>query len=330
MTKERVLERLWKQTGESVSGGELARSLGLSRTAVWKAVQQLRREGYIIEALPGSGYRLLAGGGALSELALRDHLRHRQLRLRVYPSIDSTNSTLKRLAESGEPEGLALLAEEQTAGRGRMDRRFYSPAGGGLYLSLLLRPGLGAADATALTACAAVAVAEAIEALTGRQTQIKWVNDVLVEGKKVCGILTEGAIDCETGRLLYAVVGIGINISPPPGGFPPELRGIAGALVDSGGEALRAPLAARVLDGLLDLYEALPERRCYAAYRERSCLLGREILIHNWNGPPVPATALDIGEDFSLIVRGEDGGIRALRAGEVSVRTTSGQTPAPG
>lgn len=329
MTKERVLNWLWQRAGACVSGGELAKNLGLSRTAVWKAVEQLRREGYDIEAVPGLGYRLRKANGALTELAIRDSLRHQELRLQVRACIDSTNKTLKRLAEAGEPEGLALLAEEQSAGRGRMDRRFYSPPGGGLYMSLLLRPQLPAAEATVLTACAAVAVAEAIEELTGRKTQIKWVNDVLLDGKKVCGILTEGAVDCETGRLLYAVVGIGINISPPPGGFPEELREIAGALVESGGEALRAPLAARVLDKLLDLYEALPERRCWEAYRRRSCLLGQDILIHSLSGPPVPATALDVGEDFSLLVRLEDNTLRALNSGEVSVRKREGQGAIP-
>ena len=321
MTKDRVLDSLRRSGGSYVSGGALSAELSLSRTAVWKAVEQLRAEGFVIESAPKKGYRLLSGGDALTESGVRAYLRRRDLDLRVYKSISSTNTVLKQLAESGEAEGTVLLAEEQTAGRGRMSRSFFSPPRSGLYMSLLLRPHMSAQLSTRITACAAVAVAEAIEELTGCRAEIKWVNDVLVDGKKVCGILTEGSIDCESGLMHYAIVGIGINIRPPEGDFPAELRQIAGALPTApDGEDLRCRLAAAVLDRLMDLYEQLPEGDCYEAYKSRSCLIGRQINILPLEGEPVPATAIDVEPDFSLRVRLTDGTETCLSSGEVSVR----------
>jgi len=320
MTKDLVLQRLRLGGGDYVSGGTLSSELSLSRTAVWKAVEQLRADGFVIESAPKKGYRLLSGGDALSESGVRLYLRHRELDVKVYKSISSTNTVLKKMAENGAAEGTVLVAEEQTAGRGRMSRSFYSPPRSGLYMSILLRPHLSAQIATRITACAAVAVAEAVETLTGARAEIKWVNDVLVNGKKVCGILTEGSIDCETGLLHYAIVGIGINIRPPEGDFPEELRTIAGALPTVGGEDLRCRLAAAVLDRLTDFYERLPEQDCYDAYKSRSCLIGREINILPLGAEPIPATAVDVEPDFSLRVRLADGTEKLLNSGEVSVR----------
>ena len=197
MTREDLLAILWQSADAYISGEELAKRLAVSRTAVWKAVGQLRRDGYRIESVPNRGYRLLSDSDVLSEEGIRRHLQHQELQLQVYRTITSTNTVLKTLAAQNAPAGLALVAGEQTAGRGRLGRSFYSPADSGLYLSLLLRPHMSAVQATHLTACAAVAAAETIEELSGRPAQIKWVNDILVNGRKVCGILTEASIDCE-------------------------------------------------------------------------------------------------------------------------------------
>ena len=325
MTRDRVLDCLKMNKGSFFSGGRLAGELGLSRTAVWKAVRQLRDEGFLIESSPKKGYRLRSEGDALSESGIRTYLRHPDLCLKVYRTIGSTNTALRQLAESGAREGTVLLAEEQTAGKGRLGRSFYSPAGSGLYMSLLLRPSFSAAEATRLTACAAVAVAEAIESLTGDRTEIKWVNDVLLNGRKVCGILTEGSIDCETGGMQYVIVGIGINVRPPADGFPEELSGIAGSIRDgqSGGEDLRSRLAASVLDRLMDYYERFPDDGCHEAYRARSAVLGRAIRILPLGADPIPATAVDIEPDYRLRVRLSDGTERLLGTGEVSIRPES-------
>ncbi len=321
MTRDAVLELLWQNAGAYISGEELARRLSLSRTAVWKAIGCLRAEGYAIESSPRLGYRLEAAGDVLSAEGIRRTLRHTELELRVYRRISSTNTVLKGLAAEGAEAGLVLLAQEQSAGRGRMGRSFYSPADSGLYLSLLLRPTLPAQEATRLTACAAVAVAEAIEALSGRQTQIKWVNDVFMDGRKICGILTEAGLDCESGMMHYVVIGIGVNLRVPAGDFPEELRGIAGAAFT--GEALpelRCRLAAEILDRLMD-YAADPGAAAVLeGYRRRSLVLGREISILTPGQEPVPAVAEAVEEDYALRVRLADGSVRRLSSGEVSVR----------
>ena len=321
MTRDAVWKLLWERAGNYVSGGELARALGLSRTAVWKAIGQLRAEGCEIEAVTGRGYRLAAEGDVLSAEGIRCFLRHQELEIRFYPTISSTNTVLKALAAEGAPAGLALVAARQSAGRGRMGRSFYSPADSGLYLSLLLRPAMAAAEAVRLTACAAVAAAETIEELSGERADIKWVNDIFVGGRKVCGILTEASLDCESGRMHHVVIGIGVNTRIPEGGFPEELRGIAGAAFEGRRiPALRCRLAAGILDRLADYTAAPEDPALFEAYRSRSLVLGREISILSPDGAPVSAEALDLDRDFSLLVRLADGSLRRLSSGELSVR----------
>ena len=317
MTKDAVLELL--RTDGSVSGQEIAARLGVSRTAVWKAVEQLRGEGYQIESASNRGYRLAEGGDVLTAAGIAKYLRHKELRVQVEPCVTSTNAMLKAMAEEGAPAGTALVACRQTAGRGRRGRSFYSPQDSGLYLSLLLRPKTDARHATALTALAAVAAAAAIESVSGREARIKWVNDVFVDGKKVCGILTEAGVDWESGTVQYAVVGVGINVRAPEGGFPAELEEIAGAVFDgeSAPEA-RCRLAAAVLDALMDGCDA-PEA-CYEEYRKRSLVIGRHVRVLLPEREPEEAFAVDIERDFALLVRTEDGSTRRLAAGEVSIR----------
>ena len=320
MTRDEVLKALLENADGYINGVELAKKLSLSRTAVWKAIGQLQKGGYEIESRHNKGYCLRSTGDVLSVGGIARHLRHKELRVHVYKSIDSTNTALKALAAKGAEAGLALVAE-QPAGRGRMGRSFYSPAESGLYLSLLLRPTIPAAQAVRLTACAAVAVAESIEELSGRETAIKWVNDVFMDGHKVCGILTEASVDCESGLLHYAVVGIGVNLRRPAGGFPEEIRSVAGAALD-GIEVpeLRCRLAAGILDRLTDYAENPADPAIFDSYRRRSLVLGREINILAPGRDPEPAVAEDLADDYSLLVRLPDGTTRRLSSGEVSVR----------
>ena len=321
MTKDAVLQQLREQEDRYVSGAELAKQLSLSRTAVWKAIGQLKAEGYQIESATNRGYRLCPRGDVLSTESVRKYLRHRNLTPEVYKTISSTNTVLKARAAEGAPEGLVLIAGEQTAGRGRMGRSFYSPAGSGLYMSLLLRPRIPAQEATRITACAAVAVAETIEELSGRPTGIKWVNDVLLDGRKVCGILTEASFDCESGELAYVIVGIGINVAVPDGDFPEELRQIAGAAFDGAVlPELRARLAAGVLDRLADYAEDPDDPACFEAYRARSLVLGKAVNLLIPGREPEGAEVLGLNRDYSLRVRMPDGSERNVSSGEVSVR----------
>lgn len=325
MTKDGVLEILWENADAYISGAELARRLSLSRTAVWKGIEQLRADGYIIQSMTNKGYRLSSKSDVLSETGIRRHLKTDGVKLQVRSTVTSTNTVLKGLAAEGAEEGLVLLAAAQTQGRGRMGRSFYSPPDTGLYMSVLLRPAVSAVEAARITACAAVAVAEAIEALSGRDTQIKWVNDVLMNGKKVCGILTEASTDFESGMVNYVVVGIGVNTALPPGDFPGELRDVAGAAF--GAERppeLRCRLAAEVLDRLMDYYRRPDSEHIYRAYRARSVVLRKSVNILSPGRDSVPAEVLDIDRDYSLLVRLEDGSTRRINSGEVSVRMPQG------
>ena len=321
MTKEDLLTLLWQNADAYISGEELARRLSVSRTAVWKAIGQLREAGYNIESVSNRGYRLLSESDVLSEEGIRRHLKHQELELQVYKTITSTNTVLKALAAEGAPAGLALIAGEQTAGRGRMGRSFYSPADSGLYLSLLLRPNVSAVEATRLTACAAVAVAETIEELSGRPAQIKWVNDIFVDGRKVCGILTEASVDCENGMMHYVIIGLGVNTRVPAGDFPEELKGIAGAAFDADSiPELRCRLAAGILDRLAEYTQNPGAPRVFEGYRSRSLVLGKQINILAPGRDPVPAEVLDLEEDYALLVRLPDGSTTRLNSGEVSIR----------
>lgn len=258
---------------------------------------------------------------ALSQTLLSQCCSVPGLRFDVRETVSSTNTLLREQAEAGAPHGTVLLSAAQTAGRGRRDRAFFSPDGSGLYLSILLRPCLPVTEALLLTTCAAASVALAVEDLTGERAQIKWVNDVFLHGKKVCGILTEGALDGATGQFRYAVVGIGVNLLPPAGGFPPELSDIAGAVFPAGTErpGLRERLAGAILERFFSFYPDLRARPFFEDYRSRSLVLGQPIRVLE-RGNSRPATALDLTPDFSLLVREADGTVTALSSGEVQVR----------
>jgi len=321
MTKELVLALLRERPDAFVSGASLAEQLGVSRTAVWKAIRLLKADGWDIEAVTNQGYRLLSGSDVLSTEGIRRHLRHPDIRPQVFPVLSSTNTVLKTMAAEDAPAGTAVLAAEQTAGRGRLGRSFFSPPAGGLYLSLLLRPDLSPADAPRLTSCAAVAVAEAVEELSGRSTGIKWVNDVYMDRRKICGILTEAGMDLETSRVSYVVVGIGINLRTPEGGFPEEIRNIAGAAFDGlSVPDLRNRLAALVLDKLTDYASDPFSDTLFESYQARSLVPGRRITVLAPGREPVPAEALCLNRDYSLCVRFPDGTKKDLSSGEVSIR----------
>lgn len=232
----------------------------------------------------------------------------------VVPVIDSTNRALKEQAEQGAPEGIVLLAEQQTAGRGRMGRSFFSPAGSGLYFSVLLRPQKG--DALWITVAAGVAVARAVKQVLGMELQIKWVNDLYLENKKVCGILAEGAATAE--GLDWCVLGIGLNVYAPREGFG-ELEKIAGALLrETPDDELRAQLTAAILDHFFALYQHLGDPQLLAEYRRRSYLQGKTVTAVRGN-ERFRGTVAGISDDAELLLRLENGEILALSSGEVQL-----------
>lgn len=319
--KDRVLDALEAHRGTWFSGEALALDLGVSRSAVWKAIDQLRGAGYPIDAVPNKGYSLAPDSAILSAQSVGQYLTVSGLTVEVRPSVTSTNDVLRQMAEAGAAEGTVLIAAEQTAGKGRRGHSFYSPPDAGLYVSLLLRPRMEARDALSLTTCAAASVALAIEECAGVETGIKWVNDVFCRGKKVCGILTEAALDLESGGLQYAIVGIGVNLFPPETGFPPELADIMGAVFAQKPQGLesRSQLAGAILNRFFGYYASIGDRTFFEAYQKRSFLLGQEIEVLE-RGQVRPATALTLEPDFSLRVREADGTIRSLSSGEVRVK----------
>lgn len=242
------------------------------------------------------------------------------MKIEVYPTVNSTNIIAREKAANGMPEGYVVFANTQTQGRGRKDRNFFSPCGTGIYMSILFRPvQYSLHEAVKLTTMAAVAVCEAIEEVSGEQAQIKWVNDVYVAGKKVCGILTEASCGLEDGHLEYAVVGIGINVTPPGEDFPNELKNIAGTIFGRAQADGKNRLAAEVLNKSMAYYNMLKDSNYINNYRRRSLVIGKEISIISLKGDK-KAVALDVDADCRLVVKYENGMIEKLSSGEISIK----------
>ena len=241
-------------------------------------------------------------------------------------TVSSTNDLLKAMAEEGAAEGTVLVANEQTRGKGRLGRSFTSAAGKGIYLSAMLRPELAPEALLPLTGFVAEAMVRAVSRAAGAQAQIKWVNDLILNGKKLCGILTESAFSAG-GRLRYVVVGIGLNVNYETQDFPEELRPIAGSLRTELGRAFPlAPIAAAMIEELDALYTALLFNQTapyLAAYREHCLTLNRDVQLLQ-NGTATPAHALDVDGSLGLLVRYPDGHESLVRFGEASVRGLSG------
>ena len=321
-TKEKLLALLEDSKGTFFSGEEIARTLQVSRAAVWKAVNALREDGYTIDAATNKGYRLSPDSDILSPQGIRRFLKpeYRDLDLTVLPTAPSTNALVREKANQGRPEGCIIIACEQTAGRGRYGRQFFSPVDSGVYLSLLLRPtAYSPQQATCLTAAAAAAMCQAIEAVTGQQPGIKWVNDIFLRGKKVCGILTEAAVGLETGALDYMVLGAGVNLYPPVKGFPEEIQPIAGSVLERSCPEAKNRLVGEFLNRFWDFYTH-PECRTYLEdYRSRSLAIGQNVTVLS-AGRAVSAYAYGIDDDFRLLVRYENGDTEALSYGEIRIQ----------
>lgn len=249
----------------------------------------------------------------------------RDIKISVVEVTGSTNEDMKKRAREGEDEISLLIANGQTAGKGSKGRSFFSPDGTGVYMSFLVRPDCSAEESSLLTPMAAVATALAIEKVTGTEAKIKWVNDIFVGERKVSGILTEGAAKKDGSGLEWAVVGIGINIKRPEGGFPAEIEGIAGAVYE-GGENLRNRIAAEVVNGFVRFYKRLTDRDFYEEYRKRLFILSKELTV-TVADESFTATAVDLDPMFRLKIRLSDGSERLLSSGEVTVRVAGSHAP---
>lgn len=244
---------------------------------------------------------------------------NQKLNITIFEELDSTNNYLKKLGSQGKKETTLVIAESQTGGRGRMGRSFYSPNGTGIYFSLLLRPEIPTEKALNLTVMAAVAVAETVIKYSNGDVKIKWVNDVYIDGKKVCGILTEGAVNPTTKMLDYAVVGIGINVIAPENDFPYEIKDIATSIFkENTEENVKEKIIAEVINRFLDMYYG-KDTDFVKRYKEYSYLTGKEINIISAENIR-PAIVLSITDDCHLLVKNENDEIEEISSGDVSVR----------
>lgn len=319
MPRQEVLNMLAGSDGY-ISGEKMSRMLNISRAAVWKSIKLLRREGYVISSKTNCGYKLEAVPDILDMEKIKASIKNGISELILADSVDSTNTALKKMAMDGAPEAAVFIADHQSAGRGRYGRSFISPKGRGIYMSILLRPERFD-DLAGLTCMAAVAVCRTIDRLTEEKPEIKWTNDVLIGGKKLCGILTELSSEGESGEIRFVVIGIGLNVNHVKEDFPPELRDHVGSLYMAGAEAIdRSILAGELADNVLGMYRALRGNRAgfMDEYRRRCMTIGRKVEFARDN-ERLSGIAEGVEDDGALIVRLDGGEKLALRFGEVSI-----------
>ena len=320
MHKREIIERLRK--GEPVSGEELGRTIGISRTAVWKHINELRREGYRIDSVPSKGYYFVSAPDALLPEEIKAGLKTQVMGrdIAYQKETPSTQEIAKALASQGVVEGAIVVAETQSGGRGRVGRQWSSPEGG-IYFSVVLRPDMKPSAALRLPLVAGVAVAQAIKRNTKLAPKLKWPNDIMLQNRKVGGILTE--MSAEMDRLDWVIVGIGLNVNTPHESFPEDVEGVATSLMEAGGKSIpRVKLLQDILFEFESLYHGLaisgfePIR---VKWKALSNTIGANVVV-SMPTEKVTGTAVDIDSDGALILKKKDGSLERIIAGVVSLR----------
>ena len=325
MLKSKVLKVLEENKGKTVSGAEIAKTLNLSRTSIWKAINSLRDDGYTINAVTNKGYSLADNTDLISKEGISLYLNKdfSNVDIYIYKTTSSTNEVAKKLALSGAKHGTVVISEEQTQGKGRMGRSFYSPANTGIYMSIILRPTLTAMDSVLITTSSSVAICDAIHKVTGIECQIKWINDIYINNKKVGGILTEASTNFESGTIDYLILGIGINFNNPKDNFPDDLKEIADSLYNGNSNGInRNILCAEILNNILSIIPKIKDYNFISEYKKRSIILNQEIM-YTSGGIYSKGRAIDINNDGSLVIKHDDGSIKILNSGEISIRRLS-------
>jgi BirA family biotin operon repressor/biotin-[acetyl-CoA-carboxylase] ligase len=323
MTDEEILQLLKKHPSAFLSGEELSRRLKVSRTAIWKRIGHLRSLGYEIEASTRSGYRLIQSPDILTPTEIKPLLKTKWLgkTIHYFNSIVSTNSKAYELASQGVKEGEVVIAESQTKGKGRLGRNWFSPPYLNLYLSAILRPKIPPPQAPLITLMAAVATAEAIEKFSGLQPLIKWPNDILLNGRKMAGLLNE--IKSETDRIHFVILGIGVNLNIAGKMFPKEIRAIATSLKEEMGQGVsRKIFLASFLQELEKWYTVFikqGEAIILKSWRERAQIKGRQVRMVSF-GETITGRAIDVDSDGALIIETRRGERKRVVAGDVEYR----------
>ena len=310
---------------KSVSGEEMGRRFNVSRTAIWKHINELRKKGYKITSSPRSGYRLVGDTDRLipEEVSLGLNTKFIGKRILYREEVTSTQDVADGFAKQGMEEGTVVISERQTEGRGRMGRNWASPAGGGIYLSMILRPSLRPAQVLQIPLIVGVAASRAIKRVSSLEPRIKWPNDIIVGGKKVGGILTE--MNSEIDRVNYIIPGIGINVTTPRALLPEPIRDIATSLAEECGEAIsRVKLLQYILTEFETLYTEFLSSG-FEVMREEWKKLDNTI--GSWvkvsgGGEEVEGEALDIDSEGFLLIRKEDGDVKRIVSGDVSLKVS--------
>ncbi len=318
--KNKLISILEHNKGNYVSGNFLANELGVSRNTVWKIIKQLENEGIEITAKTNKGYMLLQECDYISEEVIRKHLNlNSKRKMEILKTIHSTNDHAKKLAQNSKNEISVVIADKQEAGKGRLGRVFVSPPHSGIYLSLIIRPEFNIETSQFLTSCIAVAVSEAIDNICGCETKIKWVNDIYLNSKKICGILTEASISFESNSLEYVIIGIGVNVGSIKKSLSSELLEIASSIEDELGKNFsRSIIIAEILNRVDFHLANIKSLNFMKRYKHRSFIIGKEILVST-NKLQKKAIALDINDKAGLVVKYEDGKIETLNTGEASI-----------
>ncbi len=326
-TKEQVLALLKSSGNNYLSGQEIADKIYVSRAAVWKAIKTLEKEGYVIDAITNRGYRIKTESQSISASSITRYLNMDivgNMDVLYLANVDSTNEWAKRYSSDNYGRVSVMIADSQTKGKGRKGRDFYSPAGTGIYMSLLLYPESMPQQSAIYTCMMADCVCEAIKEITGIDTQIKWVNDIYYQDKKIAGILTEGITSMEDGKLQYLIIGVGINIYKPYDGFPEDINKSAGFLLDTiAKEDVRSRICAAVINRFMSCYSDPMDRSFIEGYRAKSMLIGKYVKMltpgHDKKMSKGYALVLGVDDDCHLCIRYEDGTEDTLSCGEVSV-----------
>ena len=323
--KQQILQVLENNRGLAMSGQQLADTLNVTRASVWKSIKALQDEGYKIVATTNRGYVLEETNDILSEQSLRACLgeEYRDVDIFTFKTSPSTNAeAMTRLMNGGLTHGTLIVADEQTKGRGRMGKSFFSPKSG-IYMSVCLCKSIERMqDVMVITPAAAVAVRSAIAKLTGIDAKIKWVNDIYIDKKKVCGILTQADIDFESGKAGTFIVGIGINFVEQD--FPDEIKQRACALFQGQPTITRSQFIGEIYRNLIKLTDDLTDRRFMLSYKQHSLVMNREIS-YTYNGEDKSGKVIDIDGDGGLVVQENGGGIRNLTCGEISIRSSANE-----
>ncbi|PTY41371.1 biotin--[acetyl-CoA-carboxylase] ligase [Brachyspira hampsonii] len=320
--KENIISILESNKGLFISGEKLANNLNVSRAAVWKVIKSLKDEGYDILSVSNKGYALSKETDILSAKIIKDNMPKYsdKFSFLIYKTVESTNTIARAMAIKGAESGTVVIAEEQTSGYGRNGKSFFSPYGTGIYMSIILnlKKEKKIFNTSFITTAAAMAVSKSIEEVANENTQIKWVNDIFINDKKVCGILTEGAFSFEDGKLDYAVIGIGINVNFPKNGFPEEINNIAVSINNTqNSKDIRNILIAKILENLYEYY--FNDINFYGEYKKRSFLIGKKVSV-DINGKENIVKVLDIDKTFALIVELKNGEIDRLTSGSVNYK----------